>query len=268
MRCMSMRHIKTLCSLLGTMICMAVLASPVRSSVSARQSMSVEHKEKQPFPYVDSGLIAMWDGEWNAGIGQHDPDAASWKDLVSGEDTSLPDVVSVLDNGVYFNDNGSVLWTLTPPLADALKSANITIEMCISIVPYNWVAYRTILVTSGLGNEIYIYTPRGVSTTQSYIFYNYYGRASSVDQILDDTGCFSGTIAIVCEVSSLMGIRYTNGRNTSSATYSQIPSTMPTVMQSSLMTGATIYSVRIYSRHLTADEVAWNSDVDKERFGL
>lgn len=240
----------------------------VKSAIAGRQSASAPHESPFQFPYVSSGLIAMWDGIWNIGIGEHGSDANAWKDIVSGEDTSLPDVVSVLNNGVYFNDNGSISWMLTPPLAEALKSANITIEMCISIVPYNRVQYRTILGTSGLGNDIYIYTPRGVSTTQSYIFYNYYGRASSVDSILDSNGYFSGTIALVCDVSSLMGKRYTNGRNTSRATYSQIPSTMPTVMLSSLMTGAVIYSVRIYSRPLTADEVAWNSDVDKERFGL
>lgn len=257
-------------ALLLTLIVLAAtsFASPIRASIASRLTGSSSSEEPFSFPYVSSGLVAMWDGIWNVGIGEHGSDANAWKDIVSGEDTSLPDLVSVLDNGVYFNDNGSISWMLTPPLAEALKSANITIEMCISIVPYNRVQYRTILGTSGLGNDIYIYTPRGISTTQSYIFYNYYGRASSVDSILDSNGCFLGTIALVCDVSSLMGRRYTNGRNTSRATYSQIPSTMPTVMLSSLMTGAVIYSVRIYSRPLTADEVAWNSDVDKERFGL
>lgn len=33
-------------------------------------------------PYVTDGLIAMWDGEWNAGPGIHDPQASVWKDLI------------------------------------------------------------------------------------------------------------------------------------------------------------------------------------------
>ena len=31
--------------------------------------------------YVQNGLIAMWDGEWNAGLGVHDPNATTWVDL-------------------------------------------------------------------------------------------------------------------------------------------------------------------------------------------
>lgn len=32
-------------------------------------------------PYVTNGLIAYWDGIWNAGLGQHDDNATVWKDL-------------------------------------------------------------------------------------------------------------------------------------------------------------------------------------------
>ena len=32
-------------------------------------------------PYVTDGLVAMWDGEWNAGGGVHDPNAMVWKNL-------------------------------------------------------------------------------------------------------------------------------------------------------------------------------------------
>ena len=37
-------------------------------------------------PYVTDGLVAMWDGEWNAGWGVHDPNATAWKDLVGNND--------------------------------------------------------------------------------------------------------------------------------------------------------------------------------------
>ena len=32
-------------------------------------------------PYVTDGLVAMWDGEWNAGGGIHDSNTKVWKDL-------------------------------------------------------------------------------------------------------------------------------------------------------------------------------------------
>lgn len=37
-------------------------------------------------PYVTDGLIAMWDGEWNAGPGKHDASATVWKDLAGSYD--------------------------------------------------------------------------------------------------------------------------------------------------------------------------------------
>ena len=39
-------------------------------------------------PYVTDGLVAMWDGEWNAGGGVHDANATTWKDLVGGYDAT------------------------------------------------------------------------------------------------------------------------------------------------------------------------------------
>ena len=35
-------------------------------------------------PYVTDGLIAMWDGKWNAEYGVHDAHATVWKDCVAG----------------------------------------------------------------------------------------------------------------------------------------------------------------------------------------
>ena len=44
-------------------------------------------------PYVPDGLVAMWDGEWNAGGGVHDPNATVWKDLSgNGYDMNVVDV--------------------------------------------------------------------------------------------------------------------------------------------------------------------------------
>ena len=40
-------------------------------------------------PYVTDGLVAMWDGEWNAGPGKHDNSATGLKDLVGSRDLSL-----------------------------------------------------------------------------------------------------------------------------------------------------------------------------------
>lgn len=50
--------------------------------IAARNAMMAGGGWKNP--YVTDGLIAMWDGEWNAGGGKHDPNATTWVDLVGG----------------------------------------------------------------------------------------------------------------------------------------------------------------------------------------
>lgn len=48
--------------------------------------------------YARNGLVAWWDGIWNAGIGVHDSNAASWVDLVDGTAYALVDTGSWDDN--------------------------------------------------------------------------------------------------------------------------------------------------------------------------
>lgn len=40
-------------------------------------------------PYVADGLVAWWDGLWNAGLGVHDAAATVWKDLAGTRDATL-----------------------------------------------------------------------------------------------------------------------------------------------------------------------------------
>jgi len=77
--------------------------------IGARKMMLDWHN-----PYVTDGLVAMWDGEWNAGPGVHDANATTWKELISGTDCAYSDAngtpnwvangwESVVSDGKYFN---------------------------------------------------------------------------------------------------------------------------------------------------------------------
>jgi len=52
-------------------------------------------------PYVKDGLVAMWDGEWNIGLGMHDTNASVWKDLVGNMDLSFTSAATICDTYVY-----------------------------------------------------------------------------------------------------------------------------------------------------------------------
>ena len=95
--------------------------SVVRSLVGAGGTNYVSDVGGDDFPYVKDGLIAMWDGEWNAGYGVHDPNANVWKDL-SGrafdftytpnkfiiEDKSLLGRASSLENFIILQNNYTI----------------------------------------------------------------------------------------------------------------------------------------------------------------
>ena len=242
------------------------IAKPVASSLGARSTAIVENGGEAGIPYVTDGLVAMWDGIWNVGIGEHDEDSSTWKDLASGLDTVLPSVAYVPDSCIGFTGNSDVTYNVSQETLDVLMSADVTIEACLYICPAPGAPYRIIFVTSGW--EIYIYTPRTASSSQKYIFYNYYGRASSVDSILDADGTFLGTMTLTCSTDAMMGTRYKNGLYSTKATFSSIPQSEITSLTSRFWSGVRVYSIRIYNRPLSAEEVSYNYAIDKERFGM
>jgi hypothetical protein len=56
--------------------------------------------------YVQDGLVAMWDGEWNAGRGTHDPNATVWKDLVNNTDIQITDAGRFNDHKLVCDGSG------------------------------------------------------------------------------------------------------------------------------------------------------------------
>lgn len=80
--------------------CSLVYASQVRSSVGARLQgmLASENQQYTPADYVQDGLMAMWDGEWNAGIELHEDSPSRWIDLIGGNDLTLL-------QGVVFGSN-------------------------------------------------------------------------------------------------------------------------------------------------------------------
>lgn len=56
--------------------------------------------------YVQDGLVALWDGIENAGWGVHDPNATTWCDPVSGWDAAFPSIPEreIGDTYVYYGD--------------------------------------------------------------------------------------------------------------------------------------------------------------------
>ena len=74
---------KTIAFLL-TFISLVSFPEIKRSNLGAASSIARSSAKSFENPYITDGLVAMFDGEWNAGFGKHNLSATSWKDLVSG----------------------------------------------------------------------------------------------------------------------------------------------------------------------------------------
>ena len=53
----------------------------IKSAIAKKQIEIAENTPAFDNPYITDGLVAMYDGEWNAGLGKHNPIVNVWIDL-------------------------------------------------------------------------------------------------------------------------------------------------------------------------------------------
>ena len=82
--------------------------------------------------YVQDGLVAMWDGIENAGWGEHDATATTWKDLVGNMDCSTSSGIATPvfnANSISFDGTkASYRFDCSSNFANT-KGAGITVEL-------------------------------------------------------------------------------------------------------------------------------------------
>ena len=205
--------------------------------------------------YVQNGLIAMWDGIENAGWGVHDPETTVWKDL-SGTGNDL-----TLMNGAHFDANSLI--TAARNSVSALLSTTLP--------------YATI--------EICAFFDASRNSSQLVCFGNSVDAQRMMCCDPKQIQCYNGTFVITVSESK--------SKRTWAATYS---SAAAPYIDGQLATGTVsankwdyrtgtfglsgssnysswnfvgnYYCVRLYSRALTAEEIAANYAIDKKRFNL
>lgn len=219
--------------------------------------------DKTPWvnPYATDGLVAMWDGQWNAGGGVHDAAAATWTDLVGGAGLTLPSGWSV--GATYVASGGNAL-----ALPDSVKTS-LTIEA----------VFR--LDSMGSGRSL-IYFKNGAdagwrAATEHGISVHSNGQLNFVGAGAYTTGIAASTIysaaVTYSSATSAASFAYING-----SARSLSGSGMYGLGTASQNSGISVfpsykflgrmYALRFHSRALTAAEVAANYAIDKERFGL
>ena len=212
--------------------------------------------------YVQDGLIAMWDGIENAGWGVHDQNATVWKDLIGSDDLIMRNCQFEQDSLVS-NSNGGVCAysSITRNFGD--MSLEVAFRDNIEHVNHDLLSLDT-----RPGTGIVVFGGQNEGSTLDWWVFG--GDTNVAANTLGNTNPTSSSITLasgLCrfyriglEISflttshnditgflSLFSLRNSDGRY--------------------CMIGA-IYFVRLYSRALTADEIAHNYAIDKARFNL
>lgn len=220
-------------------------------------------------PYVTDGLVAMWDGEWNAGGGVHDPNATVWKDLVGGvlmpncsfgNDYSIPTSKSTTGNVFELSTD----FTLHGCLVNANASGNNITMLGIGDDSTSCLQRGFVLSAKSGPNFArvqYRTKPNGAVynsvSTQATV-----GEACSFD--------------LVFELASRTFSAYSNATKKGEA---QIKQENWVLEGTSVSIGTEFldytnigafkrHSILYYSRALTAAEIAANYAIDKQRFNL
>lgn len=218
--------------------------------------------------YVQTGLVAMWDGIENAGWGVHDASATTWKDLVGNRDWTLGPSTSYEWTANSFDAKDQ--FAATQDFIDG--SLVSTVEFCARI--------KTTPL-AGSGNFAYIiigraHTPgapyygllvRG-DTAALMACHNYWiGAATAYKD--------SATSMSFPDYLNLNALAYFNGVGVSTSmanTLNYNATTRGTVARIGGTLGQSmsieVFNMRLYSTVLTAAEIARNYAIDKARFNL
>ena len=224
--------------------------------------------------YVQSGLVAMWDGIENAGWGVHNPNATEWKDLTgNGYDMTIHAGSTIGDDYIA----NATQW-----VAGIGASKSIPFTACEAVFLFR--EGKTFMVCIGLASDRNNYTyiqangatrigvsqrgyntnnyagfdaPESIVGTRCSVSVNYsFGRYFGAKEVYLNSDPVTIAFGNVYPYNNAgnafaVGGRYQSGTN---------PST--------LQTGANVCNIRLYSRTLTAEEIEHNYKIDKERFNL
>ena len=248
--------------------------------IAARNAFMAGKRWKNP--YVTNGLIAMWDGEWNAGGGVHDSTATTWKNLVpnspfgNGERAGsnlVSDVVwtsqSCYPADTYTANAWRCCFNVSVALADTL--AVLCGETVARIRAYNgdgWSASAAmgcdIRLAASATNRVRPAATFAYSSTQ-YQFWDCVQNAAVVS--LDPTVLRSYHVR---RDGSGLGLRINGGAEVVGGKGGGVTKTIGDVFPLILVgvSAPEVCCIRYYSRALTADEIAHNYAIDKARFNL
>ena len=267
----------------GALAASPSLGSVVRSLVGAGGTNYVSTAGILKNPYVTDGLIAMYDGEWNAGIGLHNPHTPIWADISgNGYDLTINGNRAAWSSNALFrtaSERKDYSWT------NYMAYRTTSIPECQS---YECVFLRQNYTDDGADGECIVNPfPTAWQTTVLRVFNNRVSagrnRPSSMGApyvpiengvIFSASAAFSGSGSTKYPTRlAVNGMPFSAGQTVNSSTYVRTSGfTVGENQWGSKTTKFTfwgsIFCIRVYNRVITEEEMEYNLSVDAERFGI
>ena len=234
--------------------------------------------EKLQSSYVQDGLVCWYDGIYNT-VSGHDKNATVWQDLTGNNNNgTLKNINNTDDSGWTSNSlilDGIDDWvqmTQIPASEDG-----ITVEIVAKVLDVSEGSQENYICnyeSGGIGILKNSNKVQGVIHTGKYI--NIYDQKNvKISQIYSmSTGIDSKNKTIYFSTNSNIQKEDFNGQYSEPQNNTVfVIGTNPNGNQSDLPTGEKmpnieVYSIRIYNRSLTADEISKNYEEDKRRFQI
>ena len=210
-------------------------------------------------PYITDGLVAMWDGQWNAPGGIHAPDGTRLYELLSGIHENIASTLAIgRDYWEIDTSSGADRATaLTSALRRAMDSGYAHMEV---------VAFINAPAAHIYGNYIGVlggsfgYNPQ---TGQGGLAMLSSGWVKATDATLIG----QAAVPLAFDIDAMaQTVAYQVGNSTDSGTIT-IPDTIPDRFHFTGV-GSRLYCARVYDRPLTDAERAANRAIDRLRFAM
>lgn len=216
-------------------------------------------------PYITDGLVAMWDGIWNAGVGVHDQNATTWKDLVTGINPSVTGSLSWGTDKAVF-DGSTVLSFDSENIRSIVNSGNTTVEcVCLRNVrknydgPFMFAGNRGILVNGSSFN-----TWDSVSYLGAYKNHQTRNGLNVLNRVILNASLktLNYQVTEFSSKSILISGSFVRTSGSTSSSACKIGYGYDACMK------GYIHAIRIYNRSISASELDVNYAVDVARFNL
>lgn len=221
-------------------------------------------------PYATNGLVAYWDGIWNAGLGVHDSTTSTWTDLSTNHFDAAQRVATGWSwaNDAYVAEGANWQGFLVPSdftaLFDAARGGH-TIEIISSMS-----ATRRMTIFGGYDyySVNFEYFPQ---KSGAYFRWYYNGTPNQIFPVPTPTNRQS--FAVVSSSTGTYG--YMNGalmaQNTTNAYVSTNRGSFVIggePARNTMSMAGEICAIRVYDRPLSSAEIAHNAEIDAIRFGI